>query len=179
MANAFDLQPLLQNDLVALVPLGEEDFDVLYAVASDPLIWAQHPNPDRWKASVFRNFFEGAIRSGGAFKIIDRSTGEIIGSTRIYDFDPEADSILIGYTFFARAYWGRGYNLQVKKLMLEYLFRFVSVVDFHIGAGNLRSQHSIVRLGARKVGELELAYYGEATRLNFVYRIRKEEFDLV
>ncbi|HLW49457.1 MAG TPA: GNAT family N-acetyltransferase [Sphingobacteriaceae bacterium] len=176
MSTIFDIQPWLQSTRVALEPLLEKDFNALYAIASDPLIWAQHPNPDRWQESVFRNFFEGAIKSKGAFKILDQVTGEIIGSTRIYDFDSKTNSILIGYTFFSRNYWGKGYNIEVKKLMLDYLFQFVSFVDFHIGAGNLRSQHSIVRLGARKVGELELAYYGEATRLNFVYRISKEEY---
>lgn len=176
MKISFDIQPLLQNEKVALVPLVEEDFDSLYAVASDPLIWAQHPNPNRWQEPVFRNFFEGAMKSGGAFKIQDRTTAEVIGSTRIYDYDPETNSILIGYTFFARDYWGKNYNIAVKKLMLAHLFQYVAAVDFHIGAENIRSQRSIMRLGARKVGELELAYYGEATRLNHVYRITKEEF---
>lgn len=172
----FDTRPMLESDSTLLIPLAESDFDALYKIASDPLIWEQHPNRDRWQEPVFRNFFEGAIQSRGAFKIIDKASGEVIGSTRMYDYNEQADSILIGYTFFARTCWGKGYNTEVKRVMLEYLFRFVSTVDFHIGATNYRSQHSIVRLGARKVAELEVAYYGEATRLNFVYRIKKEEF---
>lgn len=172
----FNLQPTLEQEQVVLLPLQESDFEALYAVASDPLIWEQHPNKDRWKKEVFRVFFDGAMQSGGAFKIVDKVTGMLAGSTRIYGYDPDEKSILIGYTFYARAYWGKGVNLLVKRLMLEYLFQHVRRVDFHIGAQNLRSQIAIERLGAQKVGEQEVAYYGEAPKLNFVYRIHKADF---
>lgn len=125
---------------------------------------------------MFRTYFEGALQSGGAFKIIDKSSNAIAGSTRIYDYNEEDNSILIGYTFYARPYWGKGINLSVKALMLDYLFRFVSRVDFHIGAVNVRSQVAIGRLGAKKVGEQEVAYFGEAPKLNYVYRIDKQEW---
>ena len=66
----MELQPLhLKNELVELIPLQPEHFDELFAVASDPLIWEQHPNPDRYKKEVFENFFKGAIESKGAFLI--------------------------------------------------------------------------------------------------------------
>jgi N-acetyltransferase len=47
MAVPFELQPVLTGDIIELRPLREEDFAQLYAVASDPLIWEQHPDPDR------------------------------------------------------------------------------------------------------------------------------------
>ena len=118
----FNLQPILENDFCILSPLEEKDFEALYKAASDPKIWEQHPNKDRWKKEVFQNFFEGAMKSEGAFKIIDKETGEVIGSTRFYDFNPEDDSIFIGYTFYAVSHWGKGVNQSVKKTMLDYLF---------------------------------------------------------
>jgi len=169
----LDIQPTLENETVLLLPLMEDDFEALYAVASDPEIWEQHPNKDRWKKEVFRKFFEGAMKSGGAFRIIEKSTGEIAGSTRFYDHEPSEDSIFIGYTFYGRKYWGKGINLAIKKLMLDYIFQFVSRVRFHIGSGNIRSQIAITRLGAEKIGEQEVAYFGEASKLNFVYEIIK------
>lgn len=172
----FSIQPVLENDLAILHPLAENDFAVLYAVASDPQIWEQHPNRDRWKEDAFRNYFEGAMQSGGAFKVIDKATGNVAGSTRIYDYNTDDNSICIGYTFYGREYWGKGLNHAVKAMMLDYLFRFVSRVDFHIGAVNLRSQVSITRLGARKVGELEVAYYGEEAKPNFIFCIEREEW---
>lgn len=172
----LDTQPTLENDRAILYPLQEADFEALYVVASDPLVWEQHPNKDRWKRDVFRTFFDGALQSRGAFKIIDKATGQVAGSTRIYDYNEGDNSILIGYTFYGRQYWGNGLNLSVKALLLDYLFRFVAQVDFHIGAVNVRSQIAIGRLGAKKVGEQEVAYFGEPPKLNYVYRIEREEW---
>ena len=106
----------------------------------------------------------------------DRKSGAAIGSTRYYDYDPSERSILIGYTFYARSCWGKGINRSVKAAMLDYIFPYVDRVDFHIGAGNRRSQVAIERLGAKKIGEEEVAYFGEAPKLNFVYRIGKADW---
>lgn len=172
----MNIQPALETEKVALYPLQQADYEALYSVASDPEIWAQHPNKDRWKTEVFQNFFEGAIQSKGAFKIIDKASAEILGSSRFYDYDEQDSSILIGYTFYAVKCWGSGINHAVKSLMLDYAFQFVSNVYFHIGASNIRSQIAIGRLGARKVSEQEVSYYGEAPKLNFVYEIKKADW---
>lgn len=172
----FSIQPILENDIIILYPLQENDFDALYAVASDPKIWEQHPNTERWKKEVFRVFFDGALESKGAFKIVDKESGKVLGSTRFYDYDKGNNSILIGYTFFSRECWGKGINRQAKKVMLDYIYQYVSKVYFHIGAGNVRSQIAIGRIGAVKVGEQEVAYFGEATKLNFVYLIEKHDY---
>jgi len=172
----IDIQPVLENERIILYPLGEEDFEALYLAASDPGVWEQHPNKDRWKKDVFQIFFDGAVKSKGAFKILNKSTGAIAGSTRFYDYDEKQDSILIGYTFYARTYWGKGINLSVKALMLDYIFEFVSQVYFHIGANNIRSQIAISRLGAEKIAEQKVAYFGEAPQLNFIYGIAKNDW---
>lgn len=168
----------LQNELIALFPLREEDFEDLYTVASDPLVWEQHPNKWRYQREVFQNFFEGALLSQGAFLIRDKASNDIVGCSRFYDYNESEKSVLIGYTFIGRKFWGKGYNKALKKLMLDYAFQFVDKVYFHIGAGNIRSQKSIVKIGALKVDEYELAYYGEEPKLNFVYLIEKKKITL-
>jgi RimJ/RimL family protein N-acetyltransferase len=115
----FNFQLVLENDKTILYPLQENDFEALYTIASDPKMWEQHPSKDRWKKDVFRMFFNGAIQSNGAFKIVDKSNGKIIGSTRFYDYNEKNNSILIGYTFYATKYWGKGINSAVKKIMLS------------------------------------------------------------
>lgn len=171
----MELQPLhLKNELVALTPLLTEHFNELYLVASDPLIWEQHPNPDRFKQEVFENYFKGAIASKGAFLIKNTVTGNAIGSSRFYDYVPEKSEIKIGYTFFSRECWGKPFNKEVKTLMLNYILQYVENVVFHVGAENIRSQKAMGKLGAIKIGEEEVAYFGEATRLNFVYLITKQ-----
>jgi RimJ/RimL family protein N-acetyltransferase len=170
----INIQPVLETEKVKLLPLKESDFENLYLVAADPKVWEQHPNKDRWKKEVFQTFFEGALQSQGAFKIIDQQTGNTIGSTRFYDHNEQDDSIFIGYTFYATDYWGKGINPLVKKMMLDYIFQFVTKVYFHIGAQNTRSQIAIGRIGAIKTGEEIVPYFGEAPRSNFVYEIKKE-----
>lgn len=172
----FDLQPHLENEYVKLTPLKAGDFEKLYKAASDPLIWEQHPNKNRWQREAFETYFAGARESGGAFVITDRSTGQIIGSSRFYEYNADKNSIAIGYTFLTRDHWGSIYNRAVKSLMLNHAFRFVEDVIFHIGSNNLRSQKAIEKLGAKKIEELEMNYYGEPQQLNFVYRINKNDW---
>ena len=170
----FSIQTPLENERALLVPLVEADFDDLYAIASDKKVWEQHPNKDRWQETIFRTFFEGAMQSKGAFKIIDKETDLVAGSTRFYSYNEEDNSIQIGYTFLATQFWGTGLNPAVKKLMLAYAFQFVNRVYFQVGAGNLRSQIAVSRLGATKIAEQEVAYFGEQPKLNFVYELKKQ-----
>jgi len=172
----FSIQQILENGRVKLVPLTASDFDELYHVASDSEIWVQHPNKDRWRKEIFQQFFEGAVKSKGAFRIMDKTNGETIGSTRFYDYNESDNSIMIGYTFYAVRYWGTGINPEVKKMMMDYAFRYVNKILFHVGAVNLRSQIAMTRLGAKKIAEENVAYYGEAAKLNFVYEMRKEDY---
>jgi RimJ/RimL family protein N-acetyltransferase len=165
----FELQPSLQDEHVRIEPLQAGDFDALYAVASDPLIWEQHPNRERWRREVFENFFKGALESGGAFRVTDQENGELIGSSRYYDLK-EAE-VSIGYTFIARRCWGKAYNRALKRLMLDHAFRFVDRVIFEVGAQNLRSRKAMEKLGGVLIGEKQVAYYGEPPRLNVIFQI--------
>jgi len=147
----FDLQPVLTGRLVELRPLREDDFSVLFAVASDPLIWQQHPDPDRCTEPVFRQFFRSAMESGGAFLVIDRSDGRVIGSSRYAEHDEAGSEIEIGWTFLARSHWGGIYNGEMKHLMLAHAFRFVRRVVFRVGVNNRRSQRALEKIGASYV----------------------------
>src|SRR6266513_18110 len=158
----FDLQPNLKGELIGLRPLKPEDWDDLFAVASDALIWEQHPESDRYKEDVFRIFFQDALESGGAFVVIDRKSQRIIGSTRFYGYDPEKSEIEIGWTFLARKYWCGRYNREMKQLMLRQAFKFVESVVFYVGEKTIRSQTAMEKLGAIKEGLVQ-RMYGDQT----------------
>jgi N-acetyltransferase len=148
----FDLQPILKGELLELRPLRAEDFCDLYAVAADPLIWEQHPNNDRYKDEVFREFFREALASGGALIAIDAKDGRVIGSSRFHGYDEEKSEIEIGWTFLARSHWGGVYNGEMKRLMLRHAFRFVTSVIFVVGPRNWRSQRAVEKIGGVRVG---------------------------
>jgi RimJ/RimL family protein N-acetyltransferase len=126
----FDLQPTLTGNLVDVRPLKPEDFGALFEAAGDPLIWEQHPESDRYKREIFQRYFDGAIESKGAFAVIERATGKIIGSSRYHNLNPTEREVEIGFTFLERAFWGGPYNAELKSLMLDHAFRFVDRVVF-------------------------------------------------
>jgi RimJ/RimL family protein N-acetyltransferase len=146
------LQPVLKGQLLELRPVRLDDFQDLYEVASDPLIWEQHPHNNRYQERVFRKFFRDALSSGGALIAIDSQTGRVIGSSRYDGYDKEKSQVEIGWTFLARSHWGGIYNGEMKRLMLEHAFKFVNNVIFVIGTQNFRSQKAVEKLGAVRVG---------------------------
>jgi RimJ/RimL family protein N-acetyltransferase len=148
----FELQPTLQGKLLLLRPLRPEDFDDLYAVSSDPLIWEQHPAKERAEREGFRKFFQKALDTGGALVAIDRKDGRIVGTSRFHDLDERNSEIEIGYTFLARSHWGRGYNREMKELMLQHAFAFVERVVFTVDPKNLRSQRAVEKIGGVRMG---------------------------
>ena len=172
----MNIQPILETENVKLIPLQENDFERLFQVASDPLIWEQHPNKNRYKREVFKTFFEGAMLSKGAFLILDKVSGEVAGSTRFYDFDENENSIFIGYTFYGRKFWGSKLNPQVKKMMVDYILNDVDLVKFHVGKENFRSRKAMEKLGAELFGDVSVAYFGEVPKMNVEYRITRENW---
>ena len=149
---SINLQPTLEGKLVTLRPLHPGDFPSLFAVACDPLIWEQHPDSDRYREDVFRAYFQGALASGGAFLVLDRRDGSVIGCTRFAHYKPEEDEVEIGWTFLARSHWGGAYNGEMKQLMLRHVFQYVKRVVFVIGRNNLRSQRAVEKIGGVRAG---------------------------
>jgi RimJ/RimL family protein N-acetyltransferase len=145
----FDLQPTLTGHVIELRPLRADDFEALFSAASDPLIWEQHPENDRYRRDIFQKYFDGALESKGAFAIIERKSGRIIGSSRYCNLDPGNSEVEIGWTFLEREFWGGSYNRELKKVMLDHAFQFVDRVVFVVGVKNLRSQKALEKIGAR------------------------------
>ena len=171
-----DLQPTLVGDKLMLRPLTESDWEAMYAVASDPLLWEVHPAWDRFKKPVFREYFAGAIASRGALSVIDRATNTIIGGSRYANFVAERNEIEIGWSFLARAYWGGAYNREMKTLMLTHAFRFFDSIRFNIGATNVRSRRAVEKIGARLDGEyVPDAINGVPPVLHVIYRLSRDE----
>ena len=163
----FDFQPTMKGALVELRPLRQDDADDLFAVASDPLIWEQHPVRDRYKPDVFSAFFRESLASRGALTALDCKDGRIIGSSRFHAYNAQASEVEIGWTFLARSHWGGRYNREMKQLMLRHAFRFVKRVVFLIGPQNVRSQKAIEKLGGVRVGSRP----DTAGRDSYVYEI--------
>ena len=172
---SFELQPTLTSEILEVRPLRADDFEELYAVASDPLLWEQHPNSDRYKPDVFRKFFDEALASGGALVVLDRKQGRVIGSSRFHCYDLVRSEIEIGWTFLARSHWGGIYNGELKRMMLAHAFKYVDNVMFYIGSTNIRSQRALEKIGGVRAG----TKIDPSGRENFIYRITRTQMTLI
>ena len=138
-----------ENEIISLYQIKEEYFEELYSVASNPIIWEQHPENDRWKKEKFSIFLRNGYENEFGFLLIfHKDTKKIIGSTRFYSYDKIDKAIRIGFTFISPEYWGTSINFQIKKMMLDYAFKYLDKVYFDIGGNNFRSRKAVEKLGA-------------------------------
>lgn len=170
-------QPNLEGRFLRLRPLTSEDFDSLHMAASDPAIWKMHPEQDRYKKENFARYFQSGMESGGALVILDRNTNRVIGSSRFTRHDARNAVIEIGYTFLVREFWGKGYNRELKTLMLNHAFQFVNKVHFYIGQQNLRSRRAIEKLPSSLVRIETPAPAQDHARTSVVYEITRQSWE--
>ena len=171
----FDLQPTLENDLILLRPLRQEDYDSLYQVAKDPLIWEQHPC-DRSKKSEFEIFFKESIASKGALLIINKLNYEVIGSSRFNKIDGVNSAIEIGWSFLARKYWGGKFNKEIKNLMIDYAFKQIDDLIFRIDKDNIRSQKAVEKIGGERITGPDYRHLIKRNDSNLTYLINKKNW---
>jgi RimJ/RimL family protein N-acetyltransferase len=106
--------------------------------------------------------------------------GKIIGASRFCkphpDEVPDLTGFEIGYTFLARAFWGNGYNEELKLLMLNHAFQFVDAVQFFIGEFNFRSQRAILKTGATYNRKITSAQLNGSQMTSLVYQLCKSDW---
>lgn len=151
---------VLEGTTINLVPIDESHIVGLAKVLSNPEIWEF-----TWRQITSNVQVEELIHSALAskqngtqipFVIIDRASGEIIGTTRIMHPDFIHRNAEIGCTWISPEYWRTSVNTESKSLLLHYCFEALELirVEFTIVANNLRSQKAIERIGAIKEGVL-------------------------
>jgi RimJ/RimL family protein N-acetyltransferase len=173
----MDRQPTLEGERLLLRPLRPDDWDALFAVASDPLVWERHPANDRWQEPVFREFFANALAGGGALVAIDKASGAIVGSSRFQGHDPaDGGSVEIGWTFLARSHWGGSWNREMKRLMLAHALAQVARVDFRVGETNLRSRRAMEKIGGRLSERDEVIDMAGKLVRHVIYEIDRDSF---
>jgi N-acetyltransferase len=164
----LDLQPTLTGTDISLRPLAAQDFDAMFSAASDPLIWAQHPDPGRGTPDRFPSFFDDALQSKGCLVATDGA--RLVGWSRYTNYLP-GERITIGYTFLARSHWGGAANAEMKRLMLRHAFTDVREVLFSVAERNQRSRRAVEKLGAELAGAGGAPRWGQ---VHVLYRLTPE-----
>lgn len=150
----------LENEIVKLKPLELNDLSGILEAASYPEIWS-HMSTTIEKMVDVHNFVENALlmrrnKTEFPFVIVDKKTGEIIGSTRFMDIDDTHQRVEIGTTWLTPVYWRTAINTNCKYLLLQYCFETLHLqrVQIKTDHENIQSQKAIERIGATKEGIL-------------------------
>jgi RimJ/RimL family protein N-acetyltransferase len=154
------LPVVLQRDPIRLVPLGPEHEAGLAAAAADGELWkirvTSVPEP-----GATRNYIETALQmqaqgSRVPFVVLDRASGQVIGSTSYHDIVTAVERLEIGYTWYAASRQRSAVNTTTKLLLMQHAFDTLGarLVGWRTDNFNFASQRAIERLGARKDGVL-------------------------
>lgn len=150
----------LEDDYVVLEPLSLEHAPALESAAADGELWklwyTSAPAPGEAAAYIAKALAGQAAGVMLPFAVREQRTGEIVGTTRFYDFVPELPRIAIGYTWYAKRWQKSHLNTACKRLLFQHAFESLDcvAVELHTDHRNLDSQRAIERLGARREGVL-------------------------
>ncbi len=149
---------VVEGKRVKLVPLDSSHFDELIALAKQKEIW-KHVSidcsvPETMLTELKSNILKRATGEKYTFTIIDKLQNKIIGSTSLHNIFPQHRKLEIGWTWYAPAYWGTGYNTECKLLLLTYCFETLKTVRVQLvtDENNLRSRAAIQKIGAKLEG---------------------------
>jgi len=163
---------ILEGERVKLVPLERQHFTELVGVANDKRIW-EFTSIDGTDENRIRRHLESAVLKRGTgeqypFTVIDKVSGNIIGSTMFHNIFPEHRKLEIGWTWYAPAYWRSGYNRECKLLLLTHAFEKLQAVRVQLvtDVTNDRSRQAILGIGASFEGILR----NDRIRENGIFR---------
>lgn len=147
----------LRSSNVELIPMKNEHVEGLYEAGKYDEIWAVTQG-QIYSLEDSKAYIQKALEMTGAlpFVIIERSTGKIVGSTRIFDISIPNRSLEIGSTWLTPAMWRTSVNTECKYLLLKHCFEELGTIRVQLktDSRNLRSQNAIERLGAKREGVL-------------------------
>ncbi|MEP2530496.1 GNAT family N-acetyltransferase [Shimia sp.] len=172
-----DPQPVLKGRSLLLRPLLPDDRAPLFAAASDPDIWQQHPAHDRHDQTVFDRYFEFLLSRKAALAVLDRTKNAVIGTSSFYLTPETPPCASIGFTFLTRAYWGGDTNRELKDLMFAHLFQSFDTVWLHVDPANIRSRKATEKRGATYVDDRTLDL-GAGPAPFSTYRLRHADWSL-
>lgn len=150
----------ITGQYVALEPLEICHIDDLKEAVSDGELWHLKvtPIPD---LKGMEEYVEQALKQRGykrQFPFIVRRLidGKVVGTTRYYNISPANRNLSIGDTWYSTSAQRTAINTECKLLLLEHAFEKAACisVQWHTHHENDRSQHAILRLGAKFEGVL-------------------------
>jgi RimJ/RimL family protein N-acetyltransferase len=161
MAMTRWIEPVtLTGQHVQLEPLAAEHHDSLRRAAADGELWqlwyTSVPPPDGVAAYITKALAMRDNLGAQPFAVRDLASGEIVGSTRLFNVEADHRRLEIGHTWYARRVQRTPLNTEAKLLLLSHAFEALQAiaVEFRTHFMNHRSRAAIARLGAKQDGIL-------------------------
>jgi RimJ/RimL family protein N-acetyltransferase len=155
----FTSAPVLEGRHVRLEPIAEAHRDGLRPAADDPAIWAvtmadaAGPAFDGWFADLLAHQAAGTRLT---YAVRLPATGELVGTTSLFDYEPKHKRAEIGWTWYRPDHQGTAVNPECKLLLFAHAFDTLGLnrVQLKTDLLNARSQAAIAKLGAVREGVL-------------------------
>lgn len=172
---------------VRLEPLTLAHLPALTAVGLNPDLWAFTTSlvrtPDDLRRYVEAALAEQARGTALPFAQIDARTGQVVGSTRLANYEPLHHRVEIGWTWLARPWQRTPINTEAKRLLLAHAFDALGAarVELKTSARNARSRAAIARVGGVEEGTLRRHMINESgeTRDTVYFSILRDEWPAV
>ena len=148
----------LEGTHVRLEPLDQSHLDGIMRAGEDNAVWTWLPyrptTRAEYQAWLDRAFAEQAAGRELPFATIDRASGEVVGSTRLFFVSPRDRRVEIGGTWLAPSAQRTVINTEGKLLLLAHCFDTLACVrvELKTDARNEKSQRAIERIGAKYEG---------------------------
>lgn len=148
----------LEGRHVRLEPLSRAHRDALVAVGLDEELWRWIPDPVRTPQEMAA-YLEIALADQARgvslpFAIVEKKSGQVIGSTRYANIERVHRRVEIGWTWVARQWQRTAVNTECKYLLLRHAFETLGSmrVELKTDSLNEKSRNAILRIGAKQEG---------------------------
>jgi RimJ/RimL family protein N-acetyltransferase len=157
----FSKDHILEDDCVLLRPLNANDCVNLRNFSqNEPEIW-QYSLQKAAGEKNLQEYIQMALmgrenKKEYPFIVFDKRARQYAGSTRLYDINLPYRTLLLGYTWYGRAFQGTGLNKHCKFLLLRFAFEELGMerVEFRADNSNMRSIAAMKGIGCKVEGVL-------------------------
>jgi len=156
----LDFNLILETVKVRIRPLNADDYKSFLRITNDESMWIYFTYDlsveSELKAWIGIALEDLKKRNRLAFTIVEKATGNPIGSTSFGNISYRDKRIEIGWTWISREFQGKGVNNDIKYLMLKYIFETLGFERAEIKTDilNLPARKALQRIGAKEEGIL-------------------------
>lgn len=134
----FSKTYILEDDRVRLQPLQLSHINELVEASKDPFIWVYLLEKGDGLENL-KNYISQAVsnRELGKeypFVVYDKQNKHYVGTTRLYEYATDINTIKLGHTWYSKSARGTTINKRCKYLLFEFAFENLGVERIGFGA---------------------------------------------